>query len=91
DILRAVPGLELVEMEGADSCCGGAGSYGFSHPGMSGRIAAAKAANIAATGADILAVSCPACTLQLGAGLRRAGRPVQLRHPVELLAEAAKK
>ena len=88
DILKSIPGLELVEMEGADSCCGGAGSYGFSHPAMSGRIAAAKVEQIQASGADILAVSCPACTLQLGAGLRRAGSPVRVLHPVELLAGA---
>ncbi len=88
DIIRDIPGLELVEMAGADSCCGGAGSFGFSHPAMSGRIAASKVDKISATEADILAVSCPACTLQLGAGLRRAGSPVKVLHPVELLARA---
>ena len=90
DILAAIPGVELAEMAGADSCCGGAGSYGFSHPDMSGRIAASKVANIQASGAGTLAVSCPACTLQLGAGLRREGLPVKIVHPVELLAESAK-
>lgn len=90
DILTAIPGVELREMAGADSCCGGAGSYGFSHPEMSGRIAASKVADIRASGAGVLAVSCPACTLQLGAGLRREGLPVKVLHPVELLAQAAK-
>ncbi len=91
DILTAIPGVELAEMAGADSCCGGAGSYCFSHPDMSGRIAAAKVANIQATGAGTLAVSCPACTLQLGAALRRADAPVAVVHPVELLARASRK
>ncbi|MDR1043783.1 MAG: (Fe-S)-binding protein [Candidatus Adiutrix sp.] len=89
EIIKAVPGLTLVEMKAADSCCGGAGSYGFSHPEMSGRIAAAKVRNIQDSGADTLAVSCPACTLQLGAGLRRAGLELPVLHPVELLAAAA--
>ncbi|MDL2260397.1 (Fe-S)-binding protein, partial [Deltaproteobacteria bacterium OttesenSCG-928-K17] len=88
EILKAVPGLTFTEMREADSCCGGAGSYGFSHPEMSGRIAAAKIANIKDSGADLLAVSCPACALQLGAGLRRAGLDINVLHPVELLARA---
>lgn len=86
DILKAIPGVELVEMAGADSCCGGAGSYSFSHPEMSGRIATDKVNNIKVTQASTLAVSCPACNLQLGAGLRRAGLAVNVIHPVELLA-----
>ncbi|UQZ88678.1 hypothetical protein C4J81_05455 [Deltaproteobacteria bacterium Smac51] len=90
DILKSIPGVELIEMKGADSCCGGAGSYGFSHPEMSGRIASTKVQNIKKTGASTLAVSCPACTLQLGAGLRRDGQPTKVLHPVELLAQASK-
>lgn len=91
DILAAIPGVEMVEMVKADSCCGGAGSYGFSHPEMSGRIAASKVGSIRDTGAEILAVSCPACTLQLGAGLRREGLKTKVVHPVELLARASLK
>jgi glycolate oxidase iron-sulfur subunit len=88
-ILKSIPGLELAEMEGADSCCGGAGSYCFTHPGMSGRIASSKAQAIAKTGASLVSTSCPACALQLGAGLKRADLPKPVLHPVELLAQAA--
>lgn len=88
EILKSIPGINLVEMKGADSCCGGAGSYGFSHPEMSGRIAASKIENIKESGAGLLSTSCPACTLQLGAGLRRAGLDIDVVHPVELLARA---
>jgi glycolate oxidase iron-sulfur subunit len=88
-ILGAIPDLELREMAGADSCCGGAGSYGFTHPAMSGKIAASKAENIAKTAASIVATSCPACALQLGAGLRRARQAQAVAHPVELLARSA--
>jgi glycolate oxidase iron-sulfur subunit len=88
-ILSAIPGLGLAELDGADSCCGGAGAYGFTHPAMSGRIAAGKAARIARGGADLVSTSCPACALQLGAGLKRAGHPLPVRHPVGLLAASA--
>ncbi|MCG8565038.1 MAG: (Fe-S)-binding protein [Desulfobacterales bacterium] len=84
-IIHALPGLELVEMDGADSCRGGAGSYAFRHPAMSQKILDRKIQAIAETGADILATSCPSCTLQLGAGLRRAGLSIPVLNPVELL------
>ncbi|MDR2442543.1 MAG: (Fe-S)-binding protein [Deltaproteobacteria bacterium] len=89
EILKSIPGLELKEMEGADSCCGGAGSYCFTHPTMSGLISTGKVNNIAATKAEAVVTSCPACSLQLGAGLRRAGLDTQVAHPVALLAKSA--
>lgn len=88
EILKAVPGVNLVEMKGADSCCGGAGSYAFTHPEMSGRIAGEKVKNIQASGAGLVSTSCPACAMQLGAGLMRAGLKLKVVHPVELLARA---
>jgi glycolate oxidase iron-sulfur subunit len=89
-VLSAIPDLELREMEGAAACCGGAGSYGFTHPKMSAALASGKVESVARTRAEILATSCPACALQLGAGLRRAGRSTPVAHPVELLARAAR-
>ncbi|MDR2302739.1 MAG: (Fe-S)-binding protein [Deltaproteobacteria bacterium] len=88
-ILKAIPNLEFTELDGADTCCGGAGSYGFSHPEMSGRMAASKTLKIAQSGANLLSTSCPACALQLGAGLKRASRRLAIAHPVELLFESA--
>ena len=88
EVIKAIPGLELKEMEGAASCCGGAGSYGFTHPGMSGLIASGKVKSITRTAAQAVATSCPACTLQLGAGLRRAGFDTPVTHPMALLAKS---
>lgn len=87
DILNALPGVSLVEMEGADSCCGGAGSYSFRHPAMSKKILNRKIAAIEATNAQILVTSCPSCILQLSAGLRRNHLDIKVAHPIELLAE----
>ncbi|MDR2387101.1 MAG: (Fe-S)-binding protein [Deltaproteobacteria bacterium] len=88
-ILKAIPNLEFIELEGAEVCCGGAGSYGFNHPEMGGRLAESKRLRIAQSGADLVSTSCPACALQLGAGLKRAGQSIAMVHPVELLAESA--
>lgn len=88
DILTAIPGVTLVEMKGADSCCGGAGSYSFRHPDMSQKILNRKIEAIVETKADILATACPSCILQLGAGLRRRNLDIRVVHPMELLAES---
>jgi glycolate oxidase iron-sulfur subunit len=89
ELIRSMPHLELVEMDRADSCCGGSGSYCFRHPDMSSRILAEKMTALKQTGANVLATDCPACMLQLKAGIRQFGLQVAVRHPVELLAERA--
>lgn len=88
DILRSIPGIELVEMENATACCGAAGIYSFVQPTLSRRILESKMETIAATGADTLATANPGCMLQLETGLRITGIPGLTFHVVELLAEA---
>lgn len=83
-LLRAIPGLQLVEMEGADRCCGSAGIYNLTHPGMSQRLLAEKAEAIAATGADAVVAPNPGCMLQLRAG----GAAPRVYHLIELLDRA---
>jgi glycolate oxidase iron-sulfur subunit len=86
-VLEAVPGLELVPLQDADQCCGSAGIYNLVEPGVSNLVLEPKLANIAATGAAIVATGNPGCLMQIGAGVlrsRRDGSPL-LRHPVELL------
>ncbi len=87
-VLRAIPGLILSEMKEADMCCGGAGSYGLTHPRLSNAILARKMANVRQSGAGVLVTSCPSCALQLGRGLRQSGLPLPVYHPVQLLAAA---
>lgn len=87
-LLQGIPGVDFVEMQQADSCCGGAGSYAFRHPELSTRILENKVAAIKSTEASVLVTSCPSCMLQLGSGLRMAGMDIQVMHPMELMAEA---
>lgn len=86
-ILEAV-GADLVEMEEPDLCCGGAGSYNITHLDLSLPILERKMANIAATGASLVATGCPSCQMQLQAGARRSGAPIVVVHPILLLARA---
>jgi len=88
DMLRAIPGLELVPLAGAEECCGGAGIYGLLHPELGRRILADKVRAIQATGADVVVTPNPGCMMQIGAGLQLAGLKVPVLHPIELLAES---
>ena len=65
-------------------CCGGAGAYAIGEPEMSARLRDRKAAAIRRSGASIVASANIGCMLQL----REAIAPVQIRHVVELLADA---
>jgi len=88
EVLRRIPGLELIEMKESDWCCGSAGVYNITHPERGEEILARKLAHAAATGAQVIATGNPGCLLQLEAGLRRAGMKAQVLHPVQLLDEA---
>ncbi len=84
-ILKSLPGVEYRELPEADSCCGAAGSFNVLHPEVAGGILARKMERVAAIGADVLVTECPACLLQLGLGVRRAGLPVRVAGISELV------
>ncbi len=84
-LLEAIPGLEVVPLEGADRCCGSAGLYSLLEPDLSRSVLAPKLRAIAESGADVVATGNPGCLMQIGAGLLLAGMDVEVRHPVELL------
>ena len=88
EVLRTIPGLEIDEIDGGDVCCGAAGLYNVLEPDMSSELRRRKAEAIAATGATTVASANPGCTMQLTAGLRELGSPVDVVHPVELLDRA---
>ena len=88
ELLRAIPGLELVEMESPDRCCGSAGIYSFAQREMSLRLLDDKMRDVIATDAPVIATANPGCMLQLEAGLRRHDVPGRVVHIIELLDEA---
>jgi glycolate oxidase iron-sulfur subunit len=88
DILKRIPGLEYVELRGADECCGAAGVYSLTQPHLAALILSKKLDDLAATGADAVAVTNPGCAMQLQAGLLERKAPARVRHVVELLAES---
>lgn len=84
-ILKLIPGLKFVEMEEADWCCGGAGSYSQTHAEISQKILKRKLNHVIDTAAETLATSCPSCMLQLSYGMRKYELSLSIVHPVQLL------
>jgi glycolate oxidase iron-sulfur subunit len=85
-LLRSIPGLEVVEPADWEICCGSAGIYNLLKPRAAAELARAKAQALLSTGADAVAAANPGCALQIAAALEGLGRPLPVRHPVELLA-----
>lgn len=88
DLLRAIPGLELVELPEATWCCGSAGIYNITQPEMSLALLDRKMKHIAATGAAIVATGNPGCIGQIRYGAKKFGVNVEVVHPVTMLARA---
>ncbi len=86
-VLGALPGVELRECAASTDCCGSAGIYSITHPATATRLAERKWDHLKRTGATVVAVANPGCTLHLNTN---PGRPagVALVHPVVLLARA---
>ena len=88
EVLGAIPGRELVELEASSRCCGAAGLYGSLQPEMSRALMENKVRSVLDTGADVVASANPGCMIQLQAGLLRAGSGIRVCHVVDLLDEA---
>ncbi len=88
DLVRLIPGLEFVEMENADACCGSAGTYNIGKPEMADLILNRKLEAIRATGADVVVTGNPGCLLQLKKGLADHLPRVKTLHLTELLARS---
>jgi L-lactate dehydrogenase complex protein LldE len=85
-LLRAVPGVELVELPGAEDCCGFGGTFAVKNADVSAAMLEEKLANVATTGADTLCACDASCLMHMGGGLRRSKAPVRALHLAEILA-----
>jgi len=88
ELLRAIPGLKLVELPEANWCCGSAGIYNLTQPEMAGQLLERKIKHIKSTGATTVATANPGCLLQLINGAAKDGLTLRVVHPITLLAEA---
>ena len=87
-LLKAIPGLTLVDLKESDWCCGSAGTYNITNQEMATELLERKMKNILATGATIIATGNPGCTMQIAMGIHERGLKMEVKHPIELLDEA---
>jgi L-lactate dehydrogenase complex protein LldE len=85
-LLRAVGGLTLVDIPGADECCGFGGTFAVKNVDTSVAMGLDKTAAIRSTGAEVLASADTSCLLHLGGLLSREGVPIRVMHLAEILA-----
>jgi L-lactate dehydrogenase complex protein LldE len=86
-LLKAVKGIELVEMERAEMCCGFGGLFSIKYPHISGGILQEKIDCVQKCGADTVVASDMGCLMQIAGGLSRQRVPVKTMHIAELLAK----
>ena len=85
DLLAAIPHLRLREAVEAGVCCGSAGIYNLVQPEEAAELGRIKAADLAGTGAELVASANIGCTLQLRRHLGEGAFPQPVLHPIELL------
>ncbi len=87
-LIRAIPSVELVEMQLSDLCCGSAGVYNVTQPKAALDLLADKMANASQTKAQAILTANPGCILQLRAGAAIHNTGQEVLHVVELLDRA---
>jgi L-lactate dehydrogenase complex protein LldF len=87
-LIELAVGEKIREMEAADSCCGFAGSFSISHPEVSESLLEDKLESIRRSGAQVVALDCPGCLMQIRGGANRHGARVDVKHTAQILAES---
>jgi glycolate oxidase iron-sulfur subunit len=85
DLLRSIPGLEILPFAEQEICCGSAGIYNLVEPVTARELGDRKVAHIDAVRPDVIATANPGCTLQMTAAARRLGQVRPICHPIEIL------
>lgn len=87
-LIRSLPGVELVEMDQAEVCCGFGGTFSVKYPDISGAMLQDKLDRIEATGASSVVACDSSCLMQIGGGLEKGGSRVRPVHLATLLDDA---
>src|SRR5882724_1028009 len=90
-LIRAVDGIELIEADNCDTCCGFGGTFSVKFPEISGAMLNDKIKGIQRTGADVVVADDSSCLMQIAGGLSRQGVNVKTMHLAELLAQTDKR
>ena len=87
-LLRAIPGIELVEPKEWELCCGSAGTYNIERPDTAAQLGERKARNLLATGAQLIATGNVGCMTQVETHLAALGHDIPVLHTLQVLDRA---
>ncbi len=85
-LLRAVRGIDLVELPDAEQCCGFGGTFALKNADVSAAMMSDKLDRVRSTGADRLCASDSSCLMHLGGGLSRLHSDTGTVHLAQILA-----
>ncbi len=85
-LLRAVRGIDLVELPDADQCCGFGGTFAMKNADTSTAMLSDKMRNVLGTGAEVVAAGDSSCLMHIGGGLSRLRTGTRPVHLAEILA-----
>jgi L-lactate dehydrogenase complex protein LldE len=85
-LLRAVHGIDLVELPGSEQCCGFGGTFAVKNADTSTAMLTDKLRRILDTQAEVCTAADNSCLMHIGGGLRRARAGVRVVHLAEILA-----
>jgi L-lactate dehydrogenase complex protein LldE len=85
-LLRAVRGIELVELPEAGECCGFGGTFAVKNAEVSAAMLADKVRGVLDTGAEVVCAADNSCLMHIGGGLSRQRTGVRTMHLAEVLA-----
>ena len=88
ELLKAIEGLELVELSRPDECCGFGGTFAVTEEAVSCAMGRDRIADHERAGAEIIAAGDMSCLMHMEGLLRRDRKPLRTMHLAELLLEA---
>jgi glycolate oxidase iron-sulfur subunit len=90
EIIKSIDGINFVELNESNWCCGSAGIYNILRFDDSMKFLDRKIENILKTGAEIVLTANPGCHAQIEYGLKKSGKNIKVMHPISLLNLAYK-
>jgi L-lactate dehydrogenase complex protein LldE len=90
ELLRNIRGIELIEMDEVETCCGFGGSFAVKHPDISQAMAQQKTEWAMATGAEYIVATESSCLMNISGYIAKNKLPIKIIHIVDLIALSLK-
>ena len=87
-LLNSLPGVELVEMEQSEVCCGFGGTFSVKFPEISGAMLNDKLDFAAKSGADAITACDSSCLMHIGGGIAKRNMDIKPLHIAQVLDAA---